>query len=107
MGLKSILACAAYSEGAVVAEQLIDGFAELCQRAARIDVWVDLEPMPFFGCDDVAAAWAVVGQGGQCNSGILIDTWHFYEASHYTLEVLDDIPGQYFRTMQINDTPTL
>ena len=104
LGLVQILATAGYLKGGVPLQQLIDGFGDLCERAAKLGIWVDLEPMPFFGCNDVAAAWAVVGGAAQDNSGILMDTWHFYKAGQ-TLDCIADIPGRYFRTMQINDAP--
>ena len=105
LGLKQILATAAYLPNAVPLGQLIEGFGRLCEEANKIGVWVDLEPMPFFGCNNVAAAWSVVGGAAQENSGILLDTWHFYKAGDQTLEVIDPIPGKYFRTMQVNDAP--
>ncbi len=104
LGLVQILATAGYLKGGVALQQLIDGFGNLCSRAAKVGIWVDLEPMPFFGCDTVAAAWAVVGGAAQGNSGILMDTWHFYKAEQ-TLDAIADIPGRYFHTMQINDAP--
>lgn len=104
LGLVQILATAGYLKGGVPLQQLIDGFGNLCSRAAKVGIWVDLEPMPFFGCDTVAAAWAVVGGAAQDNSGILMDTWHFYKAGQ-TLDAIADIPERYFHTMQINDAP--
>ena len=104
LGLVQILATAAYQKGAVPLQQLIDGFGGLCERAAKLGVWVDLEPMPFFGCPTVADAWAVVGGAAQENSGILMDTWHFFKAGQ-SLDALDDIPGRCLRTMQISDAP--
>jgi len=104
LGLSQILATAGYLKDGVPLQQLIDGFGDLCQRAANLGIWVDLEPMPFFGCNNVAAAWAVVGGAAQENSGILMDTWHFYKADQ-TLDVIANIPGRYFHTMQINDAP--
>lgn len=104
LGLVQILATAAYQKGAVPLQQLIDGFGDLCQRAAKLGVWVDLEPMPFFGCPTVADAWAVVGGAAQDNSGILMDSWHFFKAGQ-SLDSLDGIPGRCLRTMQISDAP--
>ena len=104
LGLVQILATAAYQKGAVPLQQLIDGFGDLCQRAAKLGVWVDLEPMPFFGCPTVADAWAVVGGAAQENSGILMDSWHFFKAGQ-SLDALADIPGRCLRTMQISDAP--
>ena len=104
LGLVQILATAAYQKGAVPLPQLIDGFGDLCQRAAELGIWVDLEPMPFFGCPTVAAAWDIVGGAAQENSGILMDSWHFFKAGQ-SLDTLANIPGRFLRTMQISDAP--
>ena len=104
LGLTQILATAPYLKNGVPLAQLIDGFGDLCARAARLGVWVDLEPMPFFGCPTVADAWAVVGGAAQENSGILMDSWHFFKAGQ-TLDALADVPGRCFRTMQLSDAP--
>lgn len=104
LGLVQILATAAYQNGAVPLQQLIDGFSNLCERAGKLGIWVDLEPMPFFGCPTVADAWAVVGGAAQDNSGILMDSWHFFKAGQ-SLDALADIPGRCLRTMQISDAP--
>lgn len=104
LGLVQILATAAYRKDAVPLQQLIEGFGSLCERAAKLGVWVDLEPMPFFGCPTVAAAWAVVDGAAQANSGILMDSWHFFKAGQ-TLDDIAGIPGHRLRTMQISDAP--
>lgn len=104
LGLVQILATAAYQKAAVPLQQLIDGFGNLCERAGKLGIWVDLEPMPFFGCPTVADAWAVVGGAAQDNSGILMDSWHFFKAGQ-SLDALDGIPGRCLRTMQISDAP--
>ena len=104
LGLQQILATAAYRPGAVPSQQLTDGFGDLCVRAARLGIWVDLEPMPFFGCPTVAAAWEIVGGAAQPNSGILVDSWHFFKAGQ-SVEALAGIPGHCLRTMQISDAP--
>ncbi|MBE7209715.1 MAG: sugar phosphate isomerase/epimerase [Gluconacetobacter diazotrophicus] len=102
--LRQILACAAYRSRSVATQQLVDGFGALCERAARAGIWVDLEPMPFTGCRNIADAWAVVGGAERENSGILMDAWHFYRANQ-DLDAIANIPGRYFRTMQVNDAP--
>ncbi len=104
LGLTQILATAPYLKDGVPLARLIDGFGDLCVRAAKLGVWVDLEPMPFFGCPTVADAWAIVGGAAQENSGILMDSWHFFKAGQ-TLDCLADIPGRCFRTMQLSDAP--
>ena len=102
--LRQILATSAYQRDAVPLSQLVDGMGEFCRKAEARDIWIDLEPMPFFGCHDVASAWSIIENTGQQNIGILMDTWHFFKANQ-TLEVLAGIPDRCFRTMQINDAP--
>lgn len=104
LGLQQILATAAYRPGKVPLQQLVDGFGDLCVQAACLGIWVDLEPMPFFGCPTVAAAWDIVNGAAQTNSGILVDSWHFFKAGQ-SIEAVAGIPGHRLRTMQISDAP--
>lgn len=104
LGLRQILATSAYRRDGVPLAQLVDGFGEFCRKAKTQEIWIDLEPMPFFGCHDVASAWAIIDGTGQLNAGIMMDTWHFFKANQ-TLDVLAGIPDRCFRTMQINDAP--
>jgi sugar phosphate isomerase/epimerase len=102
LGLRSILAVAGYDPGAVPLEQLIEGFGDLCDRAAQIGVRVDLEFMPFWGLPDLAAAWAIVGGAGRANSGITVDTWHFSKGNP-DFDLLESLPGNKFVAVQVND----
>lgn len=104
LGLTQLLATPAYQRAGPVA-QLVDGFGQLCERAGQLGIWVNLEPMPFTGCPDVAAAWAIVGGAAPPNGGIMLDSWHFYRAAGQTLAVLADIPGRYLRAVQLSDVP--
>lgn len=104
LGLRQILATAAYLKDGAPLDQLIDGFGALCDRAATRDIWVDLEPMPFFGCPTVADAIAVVGGAARPNAGVLMDSWHFFKAGQ-TLADLDAVPGERIRTVQLSDAP--
>ena len=102
--LEQILATAAYRKGGVPLEQLVDGFGALCDRAGALGIWVDLEPMPFFGCPTVADAMAVVGGAGRRNAGVLMDSWHFFKAGQ-TVADLAAVPGDRIRTVQLSDAP--
>ena len=104
LGLSQILATAAYRKDGAPLQQLIDGFGALCDRAAERDIWVDLEPMPFFGCPTVADAMAVVGGAGRANAGVLMDSWHFFKAGQ-TIADLAQVPGDRIRTVQLSDAP--
>ena len=105
LGLVQILAVAGYQHGQVELPRLVDGFADLCERAGRLGIWVDLEPQPFSGCASVPEAWAIVGGTGARNAGVLMDTWHFHKWDLHDLADLDPIPGRCLRTLQIADAP--
>ena len=104
LGLRQILATAAYQKDRVPLAQLVDGFGSLCDRAAERDIWVDLEPMPFFGCPTVADAMAVVGGADRPNAGVMMDSWHFFKAGQ-SIADLDAVPGERIRTIQLSDAP--
>lgn len=104
LGLRQILATAGYLRGGAPLSQLIDGFGELCDKAAERGIWVDLEPMPFFGCATVADAMAVVGGAGRANAGVLMDSWHFFKAGQ-TIADLGALPPERARTLQLSDAP--
>ena len=104
LGLRQILATAAYLKDGAPLPQLVDGFGALCDRAASQDIWVDLEPMPFFGCPTVADAMAVVGGAGRPNAGVLMDSWHFFKAGQ-TIADLAIVPSERIRTVQLSDAP--
>ncbi|WP_174293505.1 sugar phosphate isomerase/epimerase family protein [Sphingomonas bacterium] len=104
LGLRQILATAAYLKDGAPLQQLVDGFGALCDRAAARDIWVDLEPMPFFGCPTVADAMAVVGGAGRPNAGVMMDSWHFFKAGQ-TIANLEAVPGERIRTVQLSDAP--
>lgn len=104
LGLRQILATAAYLKDGASLQQLVDGFGSLCDRAAAQDIWVDLEPMPFFGCPTVADAMAVVGGTDRPNAGVMMDSWHFFKAGQ-TIADLAVVPRERIRTVQLSDAP--
>jgi sugar phosphate isomerase/epimerase len=100
--LRSILAVAGYDRGAFPLEILIEAFADLCDRAAQQEVWVDLEFMPFWGLPDLGTAWTIVQGAGRSNAGIMIDTWHFSKGAP-DLELLRSLPAERFVNLQVAD----
>ena len=57
-------------------DDVIEGFAGLCDRAAEHGLLVALEFLPWSGIPDVATAWRIVDAAGRANGGLLVDTWH-------------------------------
>ena len=83
-------------------DQLIDGFARMCDRAADIGVRCDLEFIPFWGLPDLETAWNIVRTAGKANSGIVFDFWHYMRGKPDS-ELLQSIPGEKISTVQIDD----
>ncbi len=102
LGLTSILAVAGFDKGTVGKTRLIDGFGGLCDRAARLGYWIDLEFMPFWGLPNLANAWEIVSAVNPKNAGILVDIWHFSKGDR-NLALLESIPGRFLAGMQIDD----
>jgi len=102
LGLRGILAVAGYDKNSLNQDVLIEGFQNLCSRADKIGVRVDLEFMPFWGLPDLASAWAIVGPAQCPNAGITVDTWHFSKGNP-DFDLLKRLPGELFVSVQVND----
>src|ERR1700692_3459284 len=76
----NIVAVAAFPRNAVDQDQLIEGFADLCDGVAKAGIRVELEFMPILGVPDLVTAWDIVRGSARKNSGIMLDTWHFVKS---------------------------
>ncbi|GAA3015223.1 sugar phosphate isomerase/epimerase family protein [Tetragenococcus solitarius] len=74
--------------------------AQLCQRAGELLVAV--EPMPYSGIPDFAAAKKLIQQTQAQNVGILLDAWHWHRASPTFFELTAE-EAQYIVSIQLND----
>ena len=79
-------------------------YGAMCDAAAEYGVSVAFEFMgfPWAAVRDVAGAWAVVQRANRPNTGIIIDTAHFY-AGDSTLESIGDVPPDKLVVLHIND----
>lgn len=102
LGVSTILAVAGYPSDSIPHDVLVEGFADLCDRAAVADMWVDLEFMPILGIPTLEAAWSIVSEAARPNSGVLVDTWHFVKGGS-SMETLKKIDSRYLRSMQLSD----
>ena len=67
--------------------------ADLCDLAARYDLLVGLEFLPWTPVRTAAQAWAVVQAAGRDNAGITFDFWH-HSVGGDDLASLGAIPGE-------------
>jgi sugar phosphate isomerase/epimerase len=102
LGVETITVVGGYQPGDVPLDPLVEGFGKFCDRAKAQNMWVDIEFMPIYGVRDLAAAWAIVGAAARPNSGILVDVWHFTKSGS-SFELLQSIPGQHLRSIQLSD----
>jgi sugar phosphate isomerase/epimerase len=98
----NIVAVAAFPHNTLDQDQLIEGFADLCDLVAKAGIRVELEFMPILGVPDLATAWDIVRGATRNNSGLMLDTWHFVKSSS-SIELLRSIPGEYLRSIQLSD----
>jgi sugar phosphate isomerase/epimerase len=83
---------------------LVDAFARLCERAARHELLVHIEFLPWAQIDNIKTALRVV-QAADCrNGGIMFDSWHHFR-SGVDDALLATLPGEKVIAIQLNDAP--
>lgn len=83
-------------------QQIVDGFAALCERASQEGLRVSLEFMPFNQVPDLATAARIVEQAGCGNGGIMFDCWHHHRGGGKAEDILS-VAGEKFFAMQLDD----
>ncbi len=102
MGAKKVLAVAQQTE--MDLGRAVEGFAALCERAARREVQVAVEFVPNRALCDLATAWQVVRRSGAANGGIDLDMKHWQnQPNGPDLDLLRTIPGHHVHYVQVCD----
>jgi sugar phosphate isomerase/epimerase len=106
--------CAALGGTTVVAVHLtdagldrnrdIEGFAALCDDAARHGLRVALEFFPFSNVPDLVTAWHIVSGAGRANGGLVVDICHHVRSGRDD-GLLAQIPADRIYTVQLADGP--
>lgn len=92
-----------YSEAPIEPERLCEAFAGLCERAARRELLVHLEFLPWTQIPDLASALDLVADAGP-NGGVMLDSWHHFR-SGADPEVLRAAPAERILAVQLSDAP--
>jgi len=100
LGCRRVVASGNDADLAVVADRL----GELCEHAARYDMVVDLEFMPFRALMTLSQADALVTRAGAGNAQIMIDTLHLFRSGG-SVELLRGIDPRRIGVVQICDAP--
>jgi sugar phosphate isomerase/epimerase len=82
-------------------DHVSDAFAALCDRAARHELAVTLEFLPWTPIGDAATAARIVERAGRWNGGVMLDAWHHARsgAAHAA------IPAARVAAIQLSDAP--
>ena len=81
-----------------------EALAPVCEGAARCDLRVSLEFLPWTDIPDPATALAIVERTGHANAGIMVDSWHVYRGVG-DVAAVRAIPGERIVGVQLNDAP--
>jgi len=85
-------------------DECVESFAALCDKAARYDLRLHIEFLPWGSIPDLMTAWRIIEAAGKANGGLTVDAWHFFRSGS-KLEDLANMPGEKIFTVQINDAP--
>ncbi|MEP9351407.1 TIM barrel protein [Xanthobacter sp. KR7-225] len=102
LGVESVSAIVSCDAAQVSWDELYEGFARTCDRAADAGMRVDLEFIPFWGLPDLASAWNVLKTVGRPNSGLVFDCWHYFRGRPDDA-LLSSIPGERISSVQLAD----
>ena len=79
-------------------------FKTLCQGAGDAGLQVSMEFLPWTGIADLATAWEILQRADCDNSGIMVDTWHWYrQPGGPNPDLLRQIPSEKLRVVQLCD----
>lgn len=81
---------------------VVAAFQRMCDRAAELNMRVQLEFMPFGSIPDIATGWEVVRRAGRENGGLVLDTYHYFRG-YPDPTTLAHMPGDRIFTVQLSD----
>jgi sugar phosphate isomerase/epimerase len=79
-----------------------DAFAGVCEDAAKYDVTIVMEIMPFSNVATIDNALAIIAGANQPNGGILVDNWHIQRGGMDYSEIAK-IPPQFLKAVELDD----
>jgi sugar phosphate isomerase/epimerase len=82
----------------------IEGFAALCDDAARHGLRVALEFFPFSNVPDLGTAWRIVSEADCANGGLVVDLGHHVRSGRDD-DLLALVPPGRIYTVQLADGP--
>lgn len=99
LGVRYLQAIGSY-EGTI--EEAIDGFGQLCDRAAPHGLKVGIEWLPFTNIATAADAQRIVEGANRDNGGYCADIWH-HERGARDMDLIRALPADKIFAIQMND----
>lgn len=84
--------------------RMSEAFAGVCQDAAKYDVNIVMEIMPFSNVSTIDTALAIVQGADQPNGGLLLDVWHIARGGMSYSEIAK-IPSRFIKSIELDDAP--
>lgn len=84
-------------------EKMVEGFAKVCDRAAKHGMRVNLEFISWPPVPNLATGWDIVRTADRANGGLVLDTTHLIRSG--SRDLLQSIPGEKIFTTQFADGP--
>lgn len=85
-------------------DEVASSFRALCLAAADAGLGVSVEFLPWTGIPDLATAWEILQRADCDNSGIMVDTWHWFrQPGGPNPDLLRQIPAEKLRVVQLCD----
>jgi sugar phosphate isomerase/epimerase len=82
--------------------RMSDGFAKVCEAAAKYGVTVVMEIMPFSNVRTIDSGVAIVQGANQPNGGLLLDNWHIHRGNMPYSEIAK-VPKQFLLAVELDD----
>ncbi len=86
----------------IIGELAIENFRLVCDEAAKYDLKVALEFLPWQEIATLNYAWKIISSSGVDNGGLLIDTFHFFKGGSQFTD-LYNIPVEKIFVVHVND----
>jgi sugar phosphate isomerase/epimerase len=91
-----------WGDPATGVDELAEGVASVCSRAADHEMAISIEFIPGTGIPDITTALDVVRASGAANVGILVDVFHHARSSG-TVDDLRQLPAETITAIQLSD----
>lgn len=102
LGVNSMSAIISCDADKVGFDEMCEGLARTCDRAADLGMRCDVEFIPVWGLPDLASAVKLLDAVDRPNSGIVFDFWHFLRGNP-DMDLLASLPAERIAWVQITD----